>query len=82
MWWRKAGEGWSRWEDRGEEGREECGVEYLSIEVNDLEILKSKARDSYRAADSLSEEQSDVGVVHEVEVADAHQALLRWGRAK
>jgi hypothetical protein len=62
--------------------REECGVEYLSVEVNDLEILKSKARNSYRAADSLSEEQSDVGVVHEVEVTDAHQALLRWGRAK
>jgi hypothetical protein len=52
-------------------------VESPSVEVNDLEILKSKARNSYRAADSLSEEQSDVGVVHEVEVTDAHQALLR-----
>jgi hypothetical protein len=51
------------------------GVVYLSVEVHDLEILQSEARDGYTATHSLSEEQSDVGVVHEIKVADAHQAL-------
>ena len=52
-----------------------CGAGYLSVEINDLEVLKSESWNGYSAADGLSEQQGDVWVVDEVEVADANQAL-------
>ena len=51
------------------------GVGYLPVEIHDLEVLKSESWDGYSAADGLSEQQGDVWVVDEVEVADTNQAL-------